>query len=123
MAACRALRTLWYVEWDVPWGALTNMRTQPASTIDTALDQMVWAARGILNESPQLVSDLFGILTALGGGVRRRTNTSAERAAASCQCRRALGHRGEELERALDTRTVDLEQNGNSITGHFKRAE
>jgi hypothetical protein len=42
MAACRALRTLWYVEWDVPWGALTNMRTQPSSTIDTALDQMVW---------------------------------------------------------------------------------
>lgn len=24
------------------WGALTNTRTQPSSTIDTALDQMVW---------------------------------------------------------------------------------
>ncbi|HEX8801794.1 MAG TPA: hypothetical protein VF772_24440 [Terriglobales bacterium] len=24
------------------WGALTNMRTQPSSTINTALDQMVW---------------------------------------------------------------------------------
>ena len=24
------------------WGALTNTRTQPSSTINTALDQMVW---------------------------------------------------------------------------------
>ncbi len=24
------------------WGALTNTRTQPSDTIDTALDQMVW---------------------------------------------------------------------------------
>ena len=24
------------------WGALTNTRTQPSDTINTALDQMVW---------------------------------------------------------------------------------
>ena len=31
------------------WGALTNMRTQPSSTINTALDQMVW---DMVNEVP-----------------------------------------------------------------------
>jgi hypothetical protein len=30
-----------YVEWHV-LGTLTNTRTQPSCTIDTALDQMVW---------------------------------------------------------------------------------
>ena len=48
----------------------------------------------MINESPQRVSNLLGLLTALRGGVRRRTNTSVERAAASCQCRRALAKTG-----------------------------
>ncbi|HEX8801864.1 MAG TPA: hypothetical protein VF772_24795 [Terriglobales bacterium] len=76
--------------------------------------------RGILNESPQLVSDLFDLVTALRGGVRRRTNTFVERAAASCQCRRHWVIQAKNWNGVLNTKTVDLEQNGNSITGHFK---